>query len=490
MSLQDLRAAGITSSSSEMAAKGGVGLDLFADRIPLREPDMEPWEIMISESQERMLAIVTPEQWPHVLAACTRWDLDATIVGEVTPTGRLRVYFHDELVGDMSAEALVEAPIYSVLPERPAHEWDDAVSLDDYPPPSVSTTEILLDLLGSPNISGRRWIWEQYDHQVQLNTVVPPGADAAVLQVKRTGAGLALCTDGNGRHCYLDPYRGAKAAVAEAARNVSCVGARPIAITNCLNFGNPEKGPIASQFARTIEGMAEACVALGAPVISGNVSFYNESFGQPVYPTPVIGMLGLLEDVSRCGGMAFAQDGDVVLLLGDGVPQLDGSEYQKRWFGRVEGRIPDVDLRREAALQGVVRHGVTSGLLSAAHDCSDGGVAVALAECCIAGGRGARLMLERLPGAALWNGEVRNDVALFGEAPTRVIAAVPPEHLSEFEQLCSAADVPLAVLGTTGGDELVLKVGGEQMGVALGAMTIAFDRGLEEALGVDAAIAE
>lgn len=482
VSLQDLGAAGITSSASEMAAKGGVGIDLHVDRVPLREPDMEPWEIMISESQERMLAIVRPEMWQAVQEACSRWDLDATVVGTVTDTGRLRVFFHGELVGDMQARALAEAPTYVVEQERPGHERDVPVSLDEYPPPKVPLSQILLDLLGSPNIASKRWVWRQYDHQVQLNTVLLPGADAAVLRVKRTGVGLALSTDGNGRHCYLDPYRGAKAAVAEAARNVSCVGATPIAITNCLNFGNPEKGPIAWQFARTIDGMAEACRALDTPVISGNVSFYNESFGQAIYPTPVIGMLGLLDDVTKHGDLAFTEDGDVILLLGDTVPCLDGSEYQKRWFGQVEGRIPDVDLDQERALQGVVRQGVRSGLFRSAHDCSDGGLAIAVAESCIAGNRGATLQLQGLPGVASWNGQPRYDVALFGEAPTRVVVTVQPADLEEAERTCAAMRVPLMVIGTTGGSELVLNTPACTVRVPIEALRSVYEHGLEEAI--------
>ncbi|MHB9149226.1 MAG: phosphoribosylformylglycinamidine synthase subunit PurL, partial [Thermoleophilia bacterium] len=394
VALQDLGAAGITSSSSEMAAKGGVGIDIHTDRVPLREQDMAPWEIMISESQERMLAVVTPAEWAEVKAACDRWDLDCTIVGEVTDSTRLRVYHGGELQGDMPAAQLADSPTCKVDAERPVHEADHPLDPASYPPPATPLGEILLDLLGAPNIASRRWIWEQYDHQVQLNTVVLPGGDAALLRVKETGAGLAVCTDGNGRHTFLDPYRGGKAAVAEAARNVSCVGAAPIAITNCLNFGNPEKGVISYQLSRAIEGMAEACEAFGVPVISGNVSLYNESFGQAIYPTPVVGMLGLSPDFTVHCMSGFQSEGDVIVLLGDATPVLDGSEYQKRWYGTVEGRIPDVDLAAEVVLQGVLRRAVTDGMLRSAHDCSDGGLAVALAESCLAGGVGARVNMD------------------------------------------------------------------------------------------------
>lgn len=478
VALQDLGAAGITSSAAEMAHKGSVGIDMHTDRVPLREPGMASWEIMISESQERMLAVVTPAQMEAVREACVRWDVDCTIVGEVTRTGRLRVFHAGELVGDMPAEALAEAPTYVVPQERPAHEVDESLDPAAWPAPEAPLDAILLDLMHSPNIASRRWVWEQYDHQVQLNTVVLPGGDAAVLRVKHTGAGLALCTDGNGRHTYLDPYRGGKAAVAEAARNVSCVGAVPIAITNCLNFGNPEKGPVSSQFARAIEGMAEACEAFGTPVISGNVSFYNESFGQAIYPTPVVGMLGLLDDAAAHCVSGFVAEGDVVLLMGDASPALDGSEYQKRWFGRVEGRIPDVDLEAEVVLQGVLRRAVADGMVRSAHDCSDGGPAVTLAECCLQGNVGAQVTLEDRLGRA----SGRPDIALFGETPTLVVVSVAPEVSGAFQKLCEGAGVACAVLGNVGGDSLRVTIGSERIDLSLAALRAAFDSGLPEAL--------
>ena len=520
VALQDLGAAGITSSASEMAAKGGVGIDIHTDRVPLREQDMAPWEIMISESQERMLAVVTPAEWPEFKAACDRWDLDCTIVGEVTDTTRLRVYHKGELQGDMPAGELADAPTCVVDAARPVHEADESLDPASYPPPEATLNEILLDLVGSPNIASRRWVWEQYDHQVQLNTVVLPGGDAALLRVKETGAGLAVCTDGNGRHTYLDPYRGGKAAVAEAARNVSCVGAEPIAVTNCLNFGNPEKGPISYQLSRAIEGMAEACEAFGVPVISGNVSLYNESFGQAIYPTVVVGMLGLSEDFAVHCTSGFKTEGDVVVLLGDATPALDGSEYQKRWYGMVEGRIPEVDLEAEVVLQGVLRRAVNDGMLKSAHDCSDGGLAVALAESCLAGGMGARLELDGVlaptaaapaapappaapatraapapaeaasaaptaPDASTLTGPApRPDLALFGEAPTRVVVSVAPETATAFRKLCAGAGVPAADLGTVAGGGLHMRVGGEEVTVPLAALREAYETGLPRALGI------
>ena len=489
VALQDLGAAGITSSSSEMAAKGEVGIDLHADRVPLREADMEPWEIMISESQERMLAIVAPDRWEGVKAVCDRWDLDATIVGAVTDSKQLRVFFGGEMVGDMDANALAEPPTYEIPQERPAHEVDEPLDPAAFPAPDAPLEDILFDLVGSPNIASRRWVWQQYDHQVQLNTVVVPGGDAALLRIKKTGAGLAVCTDGNGRQTYLDPYRGGKAAVAEAARNVSCVGAKPIAITNCLNFGNPANGSIAYQMAQTIDGMAEACEALGTPVISGNVSLYNESFEQPIYPTAVVGMLGVIDDVTANCTMAFKSEGDLVYLLGAATPALDGSEYQKRWFGgptgRPMGRIPDVDLAAEAPLQGAVRQAIAARLLRSAHDCSDGGLAVALAECCIAGKLGARLVLDSVPwfGRAGGGAAARPDLTLFGEAPTLVVISVAPDNAGRFEDLCAAAAVPCSQIGTVGGAELAVAAAGWSLRAGVAALEDTYESALPRVMG-------
>ncbi len=505
VALQDLGAAGITSSSSEMAAKGEVGIDFHADRVPLREADMEPWEIMISESQERMLAIVAPERWEAAKAVCDRWDLDATIVGGVTDTKRLRVFWHGEMVGDMDANALAEPPTYDIPQERPAHEVDESLDPAAYPAPQVPLEDILFDLIGSANIASRRWVWRQYDHQVQLNTVIVPGGDAALLRIKKTGAGIAVCTDGNGRQTFLDPYRGGKAAVAEAARNVSCVGAKPIAITNCLNFGNPDNGPIAYQMARTIDGMAVACEALGTPVISGNVSLYNESFEQPIYPTAVVGMLGLMDDVTANCTVAFKTEGDRVYLLGDAAPVLDGSEYQKRWFGgpagRPAGRIPDVDLDAEVALQGALREAIGARLLRSAHDCSDGGVAVALAECCMAGGLGAILTLDDVPwvggslGCAAAAGAAeghtnavgplagRPDLALFGETPTLVAISVAAGDAERLEDLCEAAGVPATLLGVVGGSLLLITSAGRGLRAEVAALERVYESAIPRILG-------
>jgi phosphoribosylformylglycinamidine synthase len=486
VSMQDLGAAGLTSSSSEMASKGMVGLDIHADRVPLRETDMEPWEIMISESQERMLAIVTDEQLPEALAVCDRWDLDCTVIGEVTDSKMLRIYFHGERVADIPARRLAdESPVIRTPSVKPSYIVDQPVEVTDatYPRPGDAGA-VLLGLLAAPNIASKRWIYEQYDYIVQANTVQTPGGDAAVLRMKGSDRGIAFSTDCNGRHCYLDPLRGAKAAVAEAARNLSCAGALPVAVTDCLNFGNPEKGEIYWQFEQAVEGISLACEALDTPVVSGNVSFYNESFGQAIYPTPMIGMLGVYDDVSIHIDHSFKDDGDLILLLGATGGWMDGSEYQKVHYGRVEGRVPDVDLPLERELQERVRAAIAARLLKSAHDCAEGGLAVALAECAIGSGatggaawddsevylseatgrwRGADITLRREmldPASAQANAQ-RPDLLLFGEAPTRVVVTVAPEQLDVLRALLGT--LPHHVIGRVTNGQLRCTMDDEEM---------------------------
>ena len=492
VSMQDLGAAGLTSSSSEMASKGMVGLDIHADRVPLREADMEPWEIMISESQERMLTIVEPGRLDDVREVCDRWDLDCTVIGEVTDTKMLRIHWHGEMVGDIPARRLAdEAPVIRTPSVKPAYLVDDPVAVSDaaYPSPA-ELGAALTELLAAPNIADKRWVWEQYDYIVQANTMQIPGGDAGVLRLKGGKRGIAFATDCNGRHCYLDPYRGAKAAVAEAARNLSCAGALPVAVTDCLNFGNPEKGEIYWQFEQAVEGMAEACEALDTPVVSGNVSFYNESFGQAIYPTPLVGMLGVYDDVSLQVDHSFKDDGDVIVLLGQDAAWMDGAEYQKIHFGKVEGRVPDVDLDLEKTLQAALREAIKRRLLKSAHDCAEGGLAVALAECAIGSGvNGGLRFVEpeaagdgRFRGADVALGSAgatqgaagRPDLALFGEAPSRVVVTVAPERLAELEDV--AADLPHRVLGrVTGRDLRCTMEGSELFRVPVGALCAAYE---------------
>jgi phosphoribosylformylglycinamidine synthase len=450
-----------------------VGLDIHADRVPLREADMEPWEIMISESQERMLAIVTEEQIADVREVCERWDLDCTVIGEVTDSKMLRIWWHGERVADIPARRLAdESPVIRTPSVKPDYIVDEPVAVTDeaYPRPQ-DLGAALKELMAAPNIASKRWAWEQYDYIVQANTVQIPGSDAAVLRIKGTDRGFGFSNDCNGRHCYLDPYRGAKAATAEAARNLACTGALPVAVTDCLNFGNPEKGEIYWQFEQAIEGMAEACEALDTPVVSGNVSFYNESFGQAIYPTPMVGMLGIFDDVSVHIDGAFKDEGDVILFLGDSAAWMDGSEYQKVVYGKVEGRIPDVDLPLEVKLQARLRAAIEKRLLKSAHDCSEGGLAVALAECCVFSGSngGAQTVEPEAPrpgrsgrwlGAdvdlgsamAVTGAHVRPDLALFGEAPTRVVVSCAPDKVAELEAVFG--DLPHRTAGRVTGADL------------------------------------
>ena len=432
--LQDLGAAGLASSTAEMASAGGVGLDVDLSRVPLREPDMEPFEIMISESQERMAAIVEPRRWPEVEALCSRWDLDATVIGEVTAGGRLRVLFEGEPVGDLPVAALTDGcPRYDLERTRPARLAGPCRF-----PPVSDPTAALRTLLGSPGIASRRWVTRQYDQLVGSGTVVRPGGDAAVVRLTPSARAIAVSLDGNGRRTWLHPRRGGMSAVCEAARNVACTGARPAAVTNCLNFGNPEHPEVAYELAEAIEGMALACEALGLPVVSGNVSLYNEHAGQPIQPTPVVGVVGVLEDAALAVSAAFREVGDVVLVAGDGPAALDGSEYQKRLLGDVAGEIPEPDLDAERALHGFLAAAAAARLLRSAHDISSGGLAVALAESAILGGVGVdAAAAERL----------------FDEGEGRVVISARAGDVPALVEL--AGSLPLRELGTVGGDRIV-----------------------------------
>ncbi|HLM09608.1 MAG TPA: phosphoribosylformylglycinamidine synthase subunit PurL, partial [Thermoleophilaceae bacterium] len=434
-SLQDLGAAGLSSSSSEMASKGEAGLDIDVSRVPLREADMEPFEIMISESQERMLCVVEPARLDDVLALCARWDVRATPIGEVTDTQHLRVFDGEELVGDVPVGALVdEVPLYDLEPEQP----DGPIYPD--PPARIgegaSAEECLLALLASPSIASKRFVVEQYDSIVGSRTVRrPQTADAAVLVLEPDGGSgaLAVSIDGNGRRVACDPYTGAVEAVLECARNLACMGAEPLGLTNCLNFGNPVKPHIAWQLTRAVEGLRDACLALGVPVVGGNVSLYNEGAEGPIYPTPVVGMVGMLPEPSALPRAGFAKEGHAIALVGMFEPALEGSELEKL-RGRLADGLPPLDLAAHADALVRVRAAVRGGELPTAHDISEGGLACALAECCIAGEIGARISFE--PGEA----------ALFGEGPGGVVVAGPRAAM---EALDGAI-----VIGEVGGDSL------------------------------------
>jgi phosphoribosylformylglycinamidine synthase II len=446
--LQDLGGAGLTCAVSESAARAGTGVELDLDDVPLREPGMEPFEILTSESQERMLAILRPGDLPTVRAVCEKWGLQATPVGRVTGDGRLRARAGGTVVAEIPARSLAqEGPEYD-RPMSPPLWLDDLLADDpaDAAPP-MGPGEALFRLLGSPNVAGKRWVYEQYDSLVQGRTLAGPGGDAALIRIEGTGRAIAVSTDGNGRYGHLDPFLGGVHAVAEAARNVACTGARPLAITNCLNFGNPERPEVMWAFHQTVQGIAEACRVLETPVTGGNVSFYNESGESSVYPTPIVGMVGLLDDERRRVGMAFGP-GRVIYLLGETFPELGGSEYAETILGKVSGRPPAVDLDREVALASLLVEAAQSALLASAHDCSDGGLAVCLAESAIAGDCGFRLELpEDLPA----------HLALFAESGARAVVSAEPERAEALEALAARWEVPFARLGKTGGSRMIVR---------------------------------
>jgi len=449
--LQDLGAAGLTSSVVECCAKGGSGAILDLEKVPRRELGMTPYEVMLSESQERMLVIAKKEHVADVTALFERWELHCAPIGVVTAGNEVVVREHGVEVARVPVDIATDPPQYRRQGVRPAELAElnafDPGSLPDLAPDQAAGA--LLRLLARPNIASKRGVYRQYDHQVLANTVVPPGGDAAVLRVPGTGRGIAVKTDGNARLVYLDPYTGGAIAVAEAARNVVCTGAQPVAVTDCLNFGNPERPDVYYTLEHAIRGIAEACLQLETPVVSGNVSLYNEAGGRPVYPTPVIGMLGLLDDVARHLRAAFPGPGCQVVLLGAGLEQpastLGGSEYLEAEHGRVAG-MPAIDLPLEKRLQQLVLRAHAEGLLLSAHDCAEGGLAVALAESCILGGCGFEGPAE-LPG--------RLDAALFGEAQSRVVVAIPADTyrqgggLARLRDLGAELGVPVTPLGRT-----------------------------------------
>ncbi|MGN6170454.1 MAG: phosphoribosylformylglycinamidine synthase subunit PurL [Solirubrobacteraceae bacterium] len=474
VALQDLGAAGLTSSVAEMAGKGGVGIELDVARVPLRESAMEPFEIMVSESQERMLCVIQPARLGEVLDVCRRWETLATAIGEVTNSGHVRVLERGEPAADLPVQVLVDdCPVYDLRPEAPAIEgggeeapvattrsdlgpgceggvvpvprgtrvkFRDRAESDDASRPAESDADTLLGLLGSPNICSRRPLFEQYDWIVQSRTVRrPEQTDAAVLALP-DGSGVAVSIDGNGRRVYADPRRGAAEAVYECAANIACVGAEPLGVTNCLNFGNPEKPTVAWQLTEAVEGVAMACEALGIPVVGGNVSLYNDAPAGPIFPTPVIGIVGKLPDVAAAGRLGFAREGDAIALVGPFEPSVAASELEKLWGQPPTGPLPDVDGGRVRHTHAKIRAGVRSQTLHSAHDVAEGGVAVALAECCVAGGIGARV-------------ELPDALDPFGEAlGTGFIVSGPADALKRWAD--SGPSGACTIIGEVCGDEL------------------------------------
>ncbi len=461
--IQDMGAAGLTCSTCEMGARGHVGIEIELDRVPQRETGMTPYEIMLSESQERMLLVAQKGREHEVFQIFEKWGLDAAEVGRVTNDGKMRVFQHGQVVSEIPNEALTDdAPIY----KRPIKRWEPPVSRDM--PDNLrlgekdNLTEELKRLLSSANICGKRWVWQQYDHMVQTNTVEAPGAgDAGVIRIKGSQRGLAMALDGNGRWCYLDPQLGAMHAVVEAARNVACAGATPAGATNCLNFGNPEKPEIMWQFSQVIDGITKACEELDIPITGGNVSFYNETLGEGIYPTPVLGVVGVLEDVHQAVFSHFRETGRAVVLLHasqagdltDAQSEFGSSEYAKEVLGELWGFPPALELEREAALQKALIETIQAGLVDSAHDCSEGGIAVTLAEStfCRSVGAGIDLPSQELPA----------EFVLFGEDAGRVVISCDPANVARIQQIAANYGVLAEIIGETTSGNFEIKVDGK-----------------------------
>ncbi len=481
--IQDMGAAGLTCSSCEMGARAGTGIEINLDLVPQREAGMTAYEMMLSESQERMLIVAERGHERQVQEIFQKWDLEAVTIGRVTSDGRLRVIHKGEVVADIPNAALTdEAPLYN-RPQTPIQ-----LEAEDITPKIVAglqalaqevgssemsklVTEVLLRLLAAPNIASKEWVYRQYDHMVRTNTVVLPGSDAAVIRVKETRRLLAMSLDGNGRYCALSPREGARLVVAEAARNVVCSGARPLAITNCLNFASPERPEVMWAFSEVVDGIAEVCRAFGTPVTGGNVSFYNETEGRGVYPTPVIGMLGVIEVPRHTTTQWFKEKGDLILLLGQTCPELGASEFLASIIGEVCGAVPQLDLSLEQAVQRACRVAIESGLVRSAHDCSDGGLAVALAESCFSHYRhkaiGACIQLSRqlLTEA---DGKRANELPsaialLFSESPSRIIISLRPENAEHVGEIARRMGAPCSVIGEVGGNRLQISLDGETL---------------------------
>jgi len=450
--MQDLGAAGLTSSVAESASKGGRGVEIDVLKVPRREAGMTPYEVMLSESQERMLVVPREGAINRIQEIFGKWGLDATIIGHITDDGLFRVMEGERVAGEVPVKALTEmCPVY----HRESREPEYIAEVRNYDLSRVPDTGdyngILQSLLGLHSLASKEWVYRQYDHQVMTNTVLVPGnADAAVLRVKGTSKGVTVTVDCNSRFCYLDPYKGGMMAVCEGARNLACTGARPLAITNCLNFGNPEKPEVYWQMDQAIKGMAEAARVLNTPVVSGNVSLYNETRGgEAVLPTPVIGMVGLLPDVSQRVDMAFKVEGDVLVLLGENRDDIGGSEYLALVHGIETGVLPDIDPAQESRLIDLLLALNEGGWLHSCHDISEGGLAVCLAESCIKGDMGASVDLTGLSG--------RLDGLLFGEGPSRAVASTNPANLEMVRKLAAEKGVPAAVIGRVGGKRLKLE---------------------------------
>jgi len=501
--IQDMGAAGLTCSTCEMAARADTGIEVDLSMVPQRETGMTAYEMLLSESQERMLIVAHKGREREVADIFRKWDLDAVVIGQVRDGGRMRVTHNGEIVCDVPVKALTdEAPIYErpmkaryadvrsaalssprdpenvkaaktdpTLTAEPAASVGGGTDIISPAPPTAPNlsaapnhNEALLRLLSSPNLASKEWVYRQYDHMVRTNTAVLPGADAAVVRIKETRRALAIALDGNGRYCAVNPREGAKLIVAEAARNVVCVGAQPIAITNCLNFASPERPEVMWSFSEVIDGLTEACKAFNTPVVSGNVSFYNETEGRGVLPTPVIGMIGLIDDVKRVIQPGFKNPGDFIALLGATRDDLSISEYAVVIEGKRteqlfnDGKVPALDLEAERAVQTACLRAAEAGLLRSAHDCSDGGLAVALSECCF-----SSLNREAFGADIDITGEDDIVTRLFSETPSRIIVSFDQSALGDIEEIVAAASCPMTLLGNVGSDRLRIESDGEEV---------------------------
>ncbi|NSW75485.1 MAG: phosphoribosylformylglycinamidine synthase subunit PurL [Candidatus Atribacteria bacterium] len=454
--VKDMGAAGLTCSASEMAAAGKSGVELDLDRVPLREEGMEAWEIMMSESQERMLLCVARGREEEIRKIFKKWGLEAEIVGKVTGSGRVTIIHRGEVVADIPANELTAPPVYTPPRKRPTYlDEVNSLSLQSLPLPT-DYENVVLTMLSSPNLCSRRWVYEQYDHMVQTNTVVLPGKGASVLRVKGKKWGIAVTTDCNPVYCYLDPYRGAQMAVAEAALNLSACGARPAGITDCLNFGNPEKPDRYWQFVEAVKGIADASRFFGLPIVSGNVSFYNENPRGTIYPVPTIGMVGIIEDVEQAVDGVFKEEGHIVVLLGKVREELGGSEYLRVIHNLEAGPLPSFSLNEEKALQELLIELISGGFVVSASDVSEGGLLFTLLEACLAGECPLGVMVNVEP----WN-SLRMDAVLFGEGRGRVLLSLREENYSKVAVMAQEKGVPFAVLGRVGGRDFLIRNGRE-----------------------------
>jgi len=444
--IKDMGAAGLTCCTSEMASAGNSGMDIELQAVPRREENMEPWELMMSESQERMLICVKKGKEEQIKKIFLKWGLNASVIGKVTDSGLVTIRDNGKIVAQIKAHALTKAPVYDMPYKKPGYLRKlNKLALNKIPKPK-DYNKVLLKLLAAPSITNKAWVYEQYDHMVQTNTMLLPGSDAAVLRLKGTKKGVAATADCNSRYCFLNPYRGAQIAVAEAARNLVCSGAHPAAVTDCLNFGNPEKPESFWQFKNCLEGIADACKSFNIAVVSGNVSFYNESPQGAINPTPTIGMIGILNDVNNACSQNFKQEGDAIILLGYCKEELGASDYLKEIHNLTKGNAPQLDLKLEQAVHKTALEAIERGLVNSAHDCSEGGLAVALAECCVSN-------KEKMIGANInrLNYDLRADALLFGESQSRIILSCSNDSVEKIRKIAKKFKTPFSVIGKTCG---------------------------------------